>query len=75
MLLIGLLRAPSPGWCVLVAIGDGMMKLLDNDVDFRQVLSILETAPRPLHLSFARGSLGAIATSIISQSESSHYFI
>ena len=31
-------------------------ELLDNDVDFRQVLSIMETAPRPLSLGFVRGS-------------------
>ena len=42
---------------VLVAIGDGKLKFLDNvDVDSRQVLSILETAPRPLYLGFVRGS-------------------
>ena len=49
---------------VLVAIGDGKLKFLDNDVDFRQVLSILETSPRPLYLGFVGGLLGATATSL-----------
>ena len=33
----------------LLAIGDRTLKLLNGDVDFRQELSILKTAPRPLY--------------------------
>ena len=41
---------------VLVDVGYGTMKLIGNDVGFRQVLSVLKTAPRPLYLGFVRGS-------------------
>ena len=41
---------------VLLSIGDKMLELFENDVDFRQVLFILKTAPRPLYLGFVRGS-------------------
>ena len=50
---------------VLMAIGYETMKLIDNDVGFGQVLSVLKTAPRPLYLGFVRGSLGAKGTSLV----------
>ena len=41
---------------ILVDVGYGTMKLIDNDVGFRQVVSVLKKAPRPLYLGFVRGS-------------------